>query len=383
MAECNNIADNNIADITDNSLAMIGCELLCYMKCKFGKLSNVKLMSIINDFYSSDDITRAKEIIVDSVDNLGIDKWPKPAKRKNNENKSKTEVNDIFNVFAFVDENLLMDKLPKFVAINVDNLPSARLEEGDLRCVLNKLDLLDTKLDTFSASITPSSTSLQPDDLKSVMGKLTNIESQIVSRASEAVRPTFPRQVSATSRQPVQAGVKPPVRTWAELVEPASGYRNGERASVTTGIDTDGNDSDMGYQLVSHGKRRRHSPTSNSPLVNPATIANPTKSKSKPKTLIGSNSQCTIKAARELRKNKIFYVCNVAKETDSEALKNWLTSCCIKVNNVFVAKTKFEDSNAFRVNIDADHADKFIAECGPHLIIREWVFKAQPKPLVA
>ena len=41
----------------------------------------------------------------------------------------------------------MLTRMPKIVAANVDNLPTTRLEEGDLRCVLNKLDQLDVKLD--------------------------------------------------------------------------------------------------------------------------------------------------------------------------------------------------------------------------------------------
>ena len=126
-SDSNNIADVGLhagIGIADNKL-MIECELLCYISCKFGKLSNARLMSIICDFYASEEITNAKKILVTCVDKLGLDKWIKPVNRKNKENKSKTEVNDILDVFAFVDEGLAMNKLPKYVAANVDNLPSA------------------------------------------------------------------------------------------------------------------------------------------------------------------------------------------------------------------------------------------------------------------
>lgn len=371
MAECNII----MADTSDNR-SVIVCELLCYLKCK---LSSVKLMSIVGDFYSAEDITLAKEHLVDSVDKLGLEKWPKPAKRKNSENKSKTELNDIFNVFAFLDENLLLNKLPSFVAANVDNLPSSRLEEGDLRCVLNKLDYLDTKLDNSAVASAPVDILQKINDLKSMMGKLTNIENQLASLSSGQVeRFTESKLLKDTSSNSVTTVTKAPGRSWAELVEtPRHSYQSGgERTSVTAEMDTDGMDSE-GYQRVL-GKKRKRSPTVAAKPKDNLSV----KAKIKPKTIVGSNTQCAIKAAREIRKSKIFYVSNIDKETGCEEFESWLKNCNIKVHNVFAAKTRFENSNAFRVNIDADDVNKFISECGPHLIIREWVFKPQPKLLV-
>ena len=102
-------------------------------------------------------------------------------------------------------------------------------------------------------------------------------------------------------------------------------------------------------------KKRKYSPSSS--RVNPS-IAGRTNTASsiarppKPKTIIGTNAECPLKAARELKKNRIFYVSNLSKNTDSESLVKWLTDCNIKVNNIFAAKTKFTDSSAFRVNVD-------------------------------
>ena len=41
-------------------------------------------------------------------------------------------------------------------AINVDNIPSNRIEEGDISCILNKLEGMDKKLDTFPCQLVDS-----------------------------------------------------------------------------------------------------------------------------------------------------------------------------------------------------------------------------------
>ena len=71
---------------------------------------------------------------------------------------------------------------------------------------------------------------------------------------------------------------------------------------ATTDIDTDGQESDMqGYQLINGKKRRLRSPGQDPrSLLNSATHQQP--AKPKPKTVIGSNTACTLKAARELTK---------------------------------------------------------------------------------
>ena len=50
----------------------------------------------------------------------------------------------------------MLDKLPTFVAANVDNiLHLAALKRGDLRCFLNKLDNVEKKIDNDFPLITP------------------------------------------------------------------------------------------------------------------------------------------------------------------------------------------------------------------------------------
>ena len=44
-------------------------------------------------------------------------------------------------------------KLPTFVAVNVENIPSNRIEEGDMRCFLAKLDNLDKKVTSVAESV--------------------------------------------------------------------------------------------------------------------------------------------------------------------------------------------------------------------------------------
>jgi len=93
--------------------------------------------------------------------------------------------------------------------------------------------------------------------------------------------------------------------------------------------------------------------------------------------IIGSNAACALRAAKELRKNRIFCVSNLSTDTSIDQILKYLTDNSIKVNSVFPAKTKFANSNGFRVNIDASDVDKFTSKdlWTSYIVVREWVFK--------
>ena len=76
-------------------------ELLCYNIHKQGKISAKQLKIIVNNFYSLEAISSAKDVLVALVDAMDIRKWPRPARyRKNSidggtENKNKFDIGDI------------------------------------------------------------------------------------------------------------------------------------------------------------------------------------------------------------------------------------------------------------------------------------------------
>jgi len=141
---------------------------------------------------------------------------------------------------------------------------------------------------------------------------------------------------------------------------------------MDTGENTDDND---GPWITSANKRRRKDLPLDIRSSNqrPSQRAKPSRVK-----ILGKSNTCTLKAAKSLTKNRIFCVSNIAPNTTCDDLTNWIISCGIKVNNVFVAKTKFKDTIAFRINIDANDSDKFLSEdtWSSDIIIRDWVFKS-------
>lgn len=95
----------------------------------------------------------AKTALIDSIDKLDLGHWPKPARRRNSNelaaNKLKQDVDDIFNMLTYIDEQNLSNRLPQYVVANTDLIPSSNLTEGDMYTIMNKLTVLDLQLQTI------------------------------------------------------------------------------------------------------------------------------------------------------------------------------------------------------------------------------------------
>lgn len=334
---------------------MIVCELLCYLRAKLSRLPSVTLKNVINDFYSSEQVSEAKEILVNSIDGLNLDKWPKPVRRKQTENKTKMEVDDIFNVFSYLDENLLLDKLPMYVTVNIDNIPSSKIEEGDMRCVLNKLDNVEKRVEELGKLYVKPNCSNH------------NTTSHHADNLSATVNFTPTHTTKALTN------------SWADILSIPQDLQASGKAVGGTDVDLDSQpEMDTDYTVVSGRKRR--------PAASASVLVQNSDSRfsqiRRAKVTIGSNTTCALKAAKDLKKNRVFCVSNVSSNTSDSELKSWLESCNIRVNNIFSAKTKFTNTASFRVNINADDAEKFMADStwGSSIIIRDWVFKQATKP---
>ena len=66
-----------------------------------------------------------------------------PRRRRDSvDNKARLDIDDIFCTLAMLDEKKLMDKLPTYVARNVENIPMLKMEEGEFRVLKHGIDSL-------------------------------------------------------------------------------------------------------------------------------------------------------------------------------------------------------------------------------------------------
>jgi hypothetical protein len=133
-------------------------EALCFIVRKRGRIPPKQLKSLLIDFYSTDVIAAAKDVLIEAVTPLNIDGLPKmPRIRRNSkespEIKMKIDLDDIVATVDYLDINNAIDRLPTFAAADPDHLPSARLLEGDLLAIMNKLTKMDERLTSLQHEV--------------------------------------------------------------------------------------------------------------------------------------------------------------------------------------------------------------------------------------
>ena len=100
------------------------------------------------EYYSPSDIANAKKQLLEDVLQMEIsEKLPHVPDRRQGESRVKLEIDDMFTIITFLDENKLLDNLPKYVTNSPDEIPSIRLFEGDLSFIMSRLDRIEERLD--------------------------------------------------------------------------------------------------------------------------------------------------------------------------------------------------------------------------------------------
>jgi hypothetical protein len=122
------------------------CASLCFLINKYGTVSNNVLRSIVSDFCSGDLTADAKNRLLDdsSSPNLSV-QLPRIPKRRDSANQLNIEIDDIFNMLTFADENRLLIELPRYSVVDTDTIPSMLLFEGDAKVLMYLIDRLKAR----------------------------------------------------------------------------------------------------------------------------------------------------------------------------------------------------------------------------------------------
>jgi len=184
---------------------LVLCNPLCFLLNRYGKTGVKVLKSAALDFYNADELIPAKRRLIQDVDNLELDssvKVPVPyiPERRGDTNQAVRVVDDIFTLLTFLDKNLLLKNLPKYVADNPDNMPSTRLYEGDLMVIMNALEKLTAQLTGQGAT------------LSAIMKEVHDLQAQVrtSSAVNEQVWPSLPASVQSSSGSGLQSWLAKP-----------------------------------------------------------------------------------------------------------------------------------------------------------------------------
>jgi hypothetical protein len=342
---------------TAGARPMIISDLLCFTVNKFSRIAIKLLKSVLIDFYNSDNISAAKELLSSEIDKIQSDKWPKPARRrKDSYNKSQLEIDDIIQMLTAIDNSKLLNDLPLFVSSDPDRMPTIRLTEGDLAVVMLKLSKLENTQDTICKNV---------DEIRRNASLPRTTSTRPINNALHS---------SFTARLPVD--------------RPANSAPNNVSAvnwlgsSVTSDAAETSDNEGFQFQRTSKRKKPSASPSYAAALTqSSARPSIPQQSKVKPKVLIGASSTCPLKASKSLIVNKtVFRLGNIDSVYSETDIEHYIRSLDIRLLSCFELKNSARqpaDNKAFRICIVSDDTNKFCKSdnWSVGVSIREWIHK--------
>lgn len=321
--------------------------LLCFTTCKFSRVALKPLKCTIMDFYSSDDITAAKELLQVEAEALKYDKLVKlPRRRKDSISKVNGEIDDIMNLIASLDEGNHLHRLPLFVASDPDCMPSIKLTDGDLSVMLAKLDKMDNNIESLN------------------------------------------QQVGESNRKLNHLAMRPSDRNHIDLNLQA--LRNSSRnAQATASEASDNSDADR-YEIVEGKRKRKKANSPNNALPNYVSFADkvkrgptlPVKKVPIQMSGIASTSTSTLKASGSTFLEKAVYCLNnIDSSYMVSDVSNYITSIGVRIFTCFELKSAANrptDRKSFRICVaEADKAKLLDgAAWAVGITIRAWVRKA-------
>lgn len=132
------------------------CPPLCFLFSKLNKLSNNKIIDILCEYYEPDAILRAKKLLGEAVKELNADNTlPQLRARRDTDVRSRArkDAADIEILVSALDRRGLLDQLPIFVIDNTDSVPTVKLEEGDMRYFVLKINRMEEAILTLQGTI--------------------------------------------------------------------------------------------------------------------------------------------------------------------------------------------------------------------------------------
>ena len=132
-------------------MAIVICEVLCFILNKYGKLTKTQLKSTMLGFFNEDELNEAKDVLFTDAGNLNCDALPRNVKRAKSDNRARLIVEDLLDLWAFLDERALAGQLPVYVARDLERIPNVKSDDLDLFCVSKKMEAIEQRLAAVEA----------------------------------------------------------------------------------------------------------------------------------------------------------------------------------------------------------------------------------------
>ena len=129
------------------------CEVLCFIRNNFERLTVSQLKPIIVSFYEDEELLEAKELLLKAVQRaileVGADpELPRLPKRQG-ENRRKLTADDLLKLFTVIDERHLNVAIPKYTAENLSRIPFVNADSIDTVTSAKKIEVLEQRMNSL------------------------------------------------------------------------------------------------------------------------------------------------------------------------------------------------------------------------------------------
>lgn len=360
---------------------VVVCDVLCFLKHKFG-CSNVKVLKMaLLDFYDVEVLSSAKVRLVNDISELKSPvKFPNVSRRRDGDNRLAREVDDLISLFTVLDENKLIFSLPRYVADGPDSMPPIRLYEGELNGVMKLIKRLSDQVDEYAsvlAAVTKELRLLQarcaPLTSTSTSACGGQVNAQPTTMA-HCVQPLAPRSAVTQASRGDQITI---ANNWAVMASTPNRY------AVLSNVDTDDPEA---FEEVRQRKKRARKQTS------PQTVSqqpNQSQQRQRAATIAGrsNRSDMRLSAASKIRKRAVFCIDNLNTSCTADDVKYFVSNeLCVEVISCFDTKPRRRrgeetptDRKAFRLCVHDDDRDRLLNSTAwpDSVLVAEWFFKGR------
>ena len=123
--------------------AVVLCAPLCFIVNRIGNTEIKVLKNVLKDYYSVDDIAAAKQRLIEDVDIVSRNHVDLPHKprlpKRTSEDRLIRDIEDIIQLYTFLDERKVCNELPIYAADSPDSMPCLRIIDSDFKLLVAKL----------------------------------------------------------------------------------------------------------------------------------------------------------------------------------------------------------------------------------------------------
>lgn len=332
-------------------------ELLCFYSNFYKKspASYIKV-SILNCFLE-DEITLSKETFHKHL-SVHVNDLTRLIRRKG-DNRGKLNVDDIEEYFNIADEKQVLSLLPTYVAVDLSKIPSVDSKVNQNSLVDNRISKLENVLDERCKNLEKLISDTNQNVLNltknvisvpnSSVGALT--KSNVINSVHGQSKPEADATYTDTSSSDEELVAEQQVNSWATV---AKKHRKNSKRNVVLSTDVTLSRSNQQFSKVGKSK-----------LIGKAT-----------------NINCGFAAGVKINPKTVFHVDNLGNDCDEKALQDYIGSCGIHVESIFVAKSWIHDKDSnsiksFRVAVSTcDKAKMLNMDIWPDSVcVSLWKFK--------